>query len=1024
MDTIQLNRHKISDLVNTHNLVNRYLQNSLPESINSSINCRYYSENHLNQISERIPPKFSIFHMNIRSLCKHRLELQLLLNVIDHQFDIIALSEIGKSNVANCATFFSDYELFYHPTSTKCGGTAILVKKDLKVIAERNDLNLPETHTNDCNYNVENNWVEIKSKHLKSSIIIGCIYRHPKGKINVFSEELDRKLQLVDKEKKMCFLVGDFNINALSIDHEPSETFINSLLSQNYIPHITLPTRITDTSATLIDQIFVKYNSNVMSEGIISGNLISDISDHLPNILLFGKQSDSNNNKSDRPLIRLFSEKNIMKFKEFLSEIDWNQHFSEKDASENFDVLSDNINKGFDTCFPLKRLSKRRSKDKPWVTKGIKISSNNKSKLHRKIMDSHNDHLKCRYKTYKTMLFKVCREAEAKYFASLLTDTKASVKKLWDTLGPMIKPEKARKSHNRIEKLVVDGKVVSENKSMANTFNEYFVNIGKNLADKIPTSSKCYKDYLGTALDKSMYLFPTSVEEVTKIMLNLNVRKTSGPNCIPTKIVKACHQQLADPLTKIFNKSFDTGIFPANMKNALVIPLHKKNEKYIPGNYRPISLLNVFGKIFEKIMHKRLYSFLTKFKILYQLQFGFRTNHSTSLALLDIMERIHESLDKDSMVLGLYIDLQKAFDTVNHEILLDKLNHYGIRGIVNTWFKSYLSNRQQCVTVNGVKSNSLPINIGVPQGSVLGPLLFLIYVNDIAKSVSNSSIVTMLFADDTNIFIESKDPITLMTKAKTTLQDLQDWFCCNKLSLSIDKTHYSIFRTINKNIPLECDSIPFNDTHIMRVPHTKYLGVILDDKLNWKSHIQSILPSLVKTASAFKFISHIIPHKFKTNLYYAYVYSKLAYGIEVYGHAAKTSLRPLQIQQNRILKILFHRDWFTDTDVLHTNLNILKIKDIFKLQLVQFIYRQQRNQLPKVFDKYFTKNSELHRYGTRQLKKLHVCKTKKKKIGEKTVRYYGALQFNLLPENVLCCKTSKSFRKKTKQHFISLYKTQ
>ncbi len=959
--------------------------------------------------------------MNIRSLCKHRLELQVLLQQVGTPFDIIALSEIGRNNLKNCATFFHEYEFFFHSPTSKCGGTALFIRKGIEIKTERNDLKLQESHNSDCNYGVENNWVEIKLKEFKSNIIIGCVYRHPKGKISVFQDQLEKSLQKIDKENKICFLVGDLNINALSTSHVQTQNFFNSMLSQNYIPHITLPTRITDTSATLIDHIFVKYNCDIIDEAIISGNIFSDISDHLPNFILFGEKS-VDNTKVLRPSVRILSEKNISKFKEYLSELKWEELFYEKNASENFDILSERLNYGFDKCFPLKKLSKKRSKDKKWITPGIRISSNTKNKIFRQLLVKKNDNLRSKYKMYKKILYKVCREAEANYFSSLLIDTKNSVKKLWDILGPMIKPDKSRKNKNFINKLVFGDKVITDDTSIANTFNEYFVSIGHNLASQIPPNAKHYKDYLGTEMKNGMFLFPTSAEEVSKFVLNLNGRKTSGPDCVPTKIVKACHQELANPLSSIFNQSFESGIFPEGMKIAMVIPLHKKNEKFIPGNYRPISLLNIFGKILEKIMHKRLYSFLIKFNILYPLQFGFRTNHSTSLALLDIMERVHDSLDKGNLVLGLYIDLQKAFDTVNHTILLDKLSHYGIRGTVNKWFKSYLSDRSQYVSVNGVKSCKQPVCMGVPQGSVLGPLLFLIYVNDIAKAISDSSVTTMLFADDTNIFIENKDSGVLMAKAKKSLQELHDWFCSNKLSLNIEKTQYSIFRTVNKSIPPECDNIMFRNTHIERVENCKYLGVILDDKLNWNSHIQSITNSLVKISSAFKLINHIVPTKFRFDLYYAYVYSKLAYGIEVYGHASNTSMKCLQVQQNRILKILFKKDWYTNTNLLHSTLNILKVKDIFRLQLVNFIFKQQKKLTPKVFDNYFELNSNIHTHNTRQLKQIHVKKTKKK-IGEKTVKYTGAILYNNLPDHVSFNQSVKGFRKKVKQHFIDQYET-
>ena len=242
-------------------------------------------------------------------------------------------------------------------------------------------------------------------------------------------------------------------------------------------------------------------------------------------------------------------------------------------------------------------------------------------------------------------------------------------------------------------------------------------------------------------------------------MRTYNIRKAIDDQDIPVKLLKPCVGILAVPITKLANLSFNQGIFPVSSKIAKVIPLFKKKEKIKVENYRPISILKTISKILEKLMHKRLYNYLQKFKIIYELQFGFRSNYSTNLALIEIIENIRQSLDNKEFTMGLYLDLSKAFDTVNHEILLNKLEHYGVRGYVNKWFKSYLTNRKQFVQVNNTNSKLLEISIGIPQGSALVPLLFLIYMNDISTSIIDQSAKLMLFSDDTNIFLSGKNPV-------------------------------------------------------------------------------------------------------------------------------------------------------------------------------------------------------------------------------------------------------------------------
>ena len=233
------------------------------------------------------------------------------------------------------------------------------------------------------------------------------------------------------------------------------------------------------------------------------------------------------------------------------------------------------------------------------------------------------------------------------------------------------------------------------------------------------------------------------------------------------------------------------GFFPSKLKVSKVVPVYKKLERTNPSNYRPISLLSVFSKIIEKLMHKRLYSYLTRYQILFDLQLEFSENHSTTLALIEIIDNIRKEVDGGNSVLGIYLDLSKAFDTVNHKILLNKLNNYGIRGNVNRWFQSYLCNRTQITSVNGIFSDEVGVSYGVPQGSVLGSLLFLIYVNDIAHVLPDNNI--RLFADDTNIFITGNTITTLQENSQLALNTLYKWFCDNQLSLNISKTCFTLF---------------------------------------------------------------------------------------------------------------------------------------------------------------------------------------------------------------------------------------
>ena len=313
----------------------------------------------------------------------------------------------------------------------------------------------------------------------------------------------------------------------------------------------------------------------------------------------------------------------------------------------------------------------------------------------------------------------------------------------------------------------VKGKDVNP-KNIADAFNNFFTNIGPSLSKTILQSKKNFTNFLNNSSLNSFVLKPVTHDEVRKLVSQLNNRKVLGPASIPVTILKDNIEVLVRPLTPTLNQSFEQGIFPEILTIAPISPIHKKEDTVTVSNYRPISLLSVFSKIFEKAMYHRIYSFLCKYKLINTNQFGFRSNHSTEHALISLIETIKKFLDNDEIVCGVFIDLQKAFDTVNHEILLEKLNHYGIRSKENNWFRSFLINRKQHVSINGFFSQTKIVQSGVPQGSTLGPLLFLIYINDLNSALDKC--IVQHFADDTSLLFGNKCPSEISCVMNNELQ--------------------------------------------------------------------------------------------------------------------------------------------------------------------------------------------------------------------------------------------------------------
>jgi hypothetical protein len=404
-----------------------------------------------------------------------------------------------------------------------------------------------------------------------------------------------------------------------------------------------------------------------------------------------------------------------------------------------------------------------------------------------------------------------------------------------------------------------------------------------------------------------------------------------------------------------------------------------------------------------------LFSHLQKHNILYCNQFGFRRNHNSTLALIEAVDNIYQYLDNKEITVGLYLDLQKAFDTVNHQILLHKMYNYGIRGIVLDWYRNYLTNRKQYTVVNNTTSELMCIKCGVPQGSVLGPLLFLIYISDIHKAIPDEQI--KLYADDTNLFIHGPDEKLVIQKTNSSLKLLNEWFVANKLSLNLDKTCYTVFGTKEG-----CDyNIHLNGITIKRVPSCRYIGVIIDEKLKWTEHIDNIYSKLVKFVGIFYKLRGKIPTKILKNIYFAFVHPHLLYGIELYGNTCPTYLDKINKLNNKLLRILQNKPVITPIRELFKTYNTLPINLLHMQQILVFVYNVMYNssQMPEVFRDYFIVNNMIHNYETRSQNKLHLHSINSL-YGSRSLRYKGCSLFNKLPLSLQGHMPTSQFKQELK----------
>ena len=479
-----------------------------------------------------------------------------------------------------------------------------------------------------------------------------------------------------------------------------------------------------------------------------------------------------------------------------------------------------------------------------------------------------------------------------------------------------------------------------------------------------------------------------------KTIKSLNHSKGTGDFSIPKQIFHCIPNELATILTSLINITFETGIFPESLKIVKVIPIFKnKGSEFETNNYRPISLLSNVDKIFEKLVHNRLTSFFNKHNLFYNKQFGFRRAHSTYHTLISLTEKIRQSLDKGQFSCGVFIDLQKAFDTVNIDILLRKLELYGIRGNCNKWFRSYLTGRRQYVTVNGKSSGFKHILHGVPQGSVLGPLLFIMYINDLPNALIFSE--STLFADDTCLLYSNSSLKSIERHLNIDLKRLFKWLCANKISLNVSKTEVLLFRNIHKSINHNV-GLKLNGKILNFSDSVKYLGVYLDSHLSWKTHFEMLSKKLGKTNGLISKLRHFAPRSILLSFYNSFFDSHLRYACQIWAQSS-ISPRILKLQKQAMRLITFSK-FNSHTSPIFLHLQILKLNDLVKLLNIQLISSILNKSSPVALCNIYNLQKLPHYHFTRGnaygLLQRPQCNTFK--YGTNSIIYQSIVQWNEL----------------------------
>ena len=903
------------------------------------MSCKYYDKTEFNSLQANFKNGLSFLHLNIASLNAHHDELVGLLRDLEGDFSIIGITEtrVFDSQLPENLKI-SNYSAFETPREGKCGGSLLYVSKNMDTI-HRPDLEKLMYRSK----LLETSFVEI-SREKQKNIVVGCIYRHHDLTIKDFIESfIITLLTKIDSENKLVVLMGDFNINLMEFANDQHVSgFLDAMGSFALIPNITLPTRIAGDSRTLIDNI---YTSPELC-GTFSGNVLTCISDHLAQFCLLSDSKTFSPKHSVKK--RDWAKFNGAEFLTQIQSIDW-KNVLQSDL-QNPNISIENFLKCIkgllDQHAPVKQFRPKKVinlKASPWMTPEILNSMKVRDKLYKSFLQAKDPLVKAtlkeRFKLYRNRIVSICRQRKIDFYRNFFQENIQNSANVWKGINSITAVK--RKVDSTVISLEINGKVTSDLPKVAESFNTFFATIADKIKNDIPKSPKTYKDFLKNPNPNTMFLANVSPNEVLECLNSLDTSKANGPASIPAKALNLIKAEISTPLAEIFNMSFNTGVFPDALKLAKVLPVYKNKGKVTDcGNYRPISLLSNLDKVLEKLIYKRVYSYLTRLNLLYTKQFGFRRKHSTVHTLLSMCQKIADALDEHKFACGVFVDLQKAFDTVDHEILLAKLQHYGIRGKAYSLFKSYLNGRKQFVSISGCNSAELLMKHGVPQGSVLGPLLFLIYINDLHFAIGGS--IVHHFADDTNLLCITDSLESLAETLNLDLQSLWHWLNANKISLNASKTEYILFHHPNRKVDHDLVKLSIGGHDIKESKSIKYLGVQMDSDLKWATQVNDVAVKLRKANGVLAKLRHYMPESILKLVYYAIFNSHLTYCCQIWGqnvpNVSSSLLKRIKTLQKTALRLMSFSNFKAHSSPLFSYFDILKFSEIVKLQNVLFLH--------------------------------------------------------------------------------------
>lgn len=904
--------------------------------------------------------KLSLLLINIQSLRHKTDELYLLLEELNFP-DIIAITEHWLN--IDEPVFVKNYTTVarFNRANFSHGGTMIMsTNNDFSEVTKFNNLISEKVFEFSIVY------------HNAYDLYIVCIYRTPDADVNIFCHKLLSLLESLPLRSKLI-LCGDLNIDFSSVcaARECLQSIFDSF---GIVMHINSPTRITKTSSSTIDYVVSSFDPQSTSCTVLS----TDLSDHEAVLTKFSVKSKIKN--ASRKKCRVLSEKNLLKFKHLCLTTDW--VMLSDDVDTEFSRFIKTLTSLAFESFPLRPIKIKQHK--PWSTKGLRISAKNMRSLShlKKFSDSvffHNY-----VKLYRKVYHRAIKAAKDNYYNRRLANSGNVAKETWSIV-------------NELRNKAPSSCAVS---TSPENLNNFFVNVAKNLMNTI-TPSRDPLSYLSAANVNlhSFFLTPVDVAELRSTINDIKNKSSSGTDGLTLKMFSNLPECTLNHLTTLINMSFQNGTFPNCLKTAIIIPLHKGGDKDQASNYRPIALLPTLSKIIERLVKKRVLSFLLKYKILTTHQFGFLSGKCTNDAIFSLLNNVYSSLNNHHSTATIFCDFSKAFDCVNHNILINKLQYYGFRGTPLEWFKSYLGNRSQFVRVDTTMSSCMPIECGVPQGSVLGPILFLLFINDIANLDISGKIC--LFADDTSFTWSNPDVKALHTTISSDLITIKSWCDSNFLCLNVSKTKVLSYKNTLQPFVL-------NNTTIDVVESVKFLGLVVDNSLKWDLHIDALSKKLSSACFALRSVSKELNLSTSRTVYCALFESHLRYALPFWGTCCATQFDRIFRLQKRAVRYLLGLNSRTHCQDFFKKYKIFTLPSLFIFESVCLV----RKHIPAFIER------PSHNYPLRNAEHDLYLPTPRSELVKGSILYNAKKMHNHLPFEIKSITSFPTFRKVLKSYLL------